>query len=135
MQKDGFWMGPTSKTKWKDGHIKIYRSRTNHMCVDLFFWKHDGISGVMKSGGLNAPKSFPVWWIEKLERVTIFDKKIWAPREPEKFLRMRFGKDWKTPQNKKVHSVRAKIAHVYGFKYASKYGWKKGPQLSIRFIK
>ena len=131
MESDGFWMGATTRTKWKDGHIKIYRSQTNRMCVDLFFWKR--IGGTLKSGGLNMPKSFPVWWIEKLERVTIFDKEIWAPREPEKFLRMRFGADWRIPQNKKIHFRLAEKSHLYGFKYAAKYGWTKDAKPKIKF--
>lgn len=118
--KDGFYMSnkPTS-----DGHIKIYRSKKNHMAVDLFFWKLDLDKGILKSGGLNEPKSFPNWWVEKLVSVKIFDKEVMAPREPEKFLRMRFGKDWKVPQNKKVHYYLATQSHIYGFQYARRHGW------------
>lgn len=137
INNDGFWMGATNitRTRWKDGHIKIYRSKTNHMCVDLFFWKHDKKNNIMVSGGLNRPKSFPTWWIEKLEKVTIFDKEIWAPREPRKFLRMRFGIDWRRPQNKKVHFRMAERTHIYGFNYAAKYGWGNDPQKrKIKFL-
>jgi hypothetical protein len=135
MARDGFCMGPTKKVPWRDGHIKIYRSKINLMCVDLFFWKHDLETDIMKSGGLNTPKSFPHWWVERLYPVTIFDKPIMAPREPEKFLRMRFGKDWRTPQNKKVHFEDAEETHKYGFEYATKQGWKKPKQKIIYLSK
>lgn len=119
---DGFHMGPTNDSG--DGHIKIYRSAKNHMAVDLFFWHLSQKTGILKSGGLNIPKSFPVWWVEKLSPILIFDKPIMAPREPKKFLRFRFGKDWKDPQNKKVHDFDATRTHEFAFEYAKKKGWR-----------
>ena len=122
MSNDGFHMGPTNNGG--DGHIKIYRSSTNHMAVDLFFWNINPKTGILWSGGLNSPKSFPVWWVEKLITVKIFDKPIMAPREPKQFLKFRFGPDWRDPKNKKNHFRRAYISHKFAFEYARKNGWK-----------
>jgi len=124
MKQDGFHMGSTVKTRWRDGHIKIYRSTTNHMVVDLFFWSLNPNTGVLHSGGLNTPKSFPIWWVDKLEPVLIFDKSVMGPREPSKFLQFRYGKDWKRPQNKKVHFNVAAYTHRFAFQYAHKKGWQ-----------
>lgn len=122
-KKDGFLINFIKPVNATDTHIKVCRSKKNFMIVDLFFWIHDDIAGVYRGDGLNLPKSFPDWWIEELSQVSIFDKKMWAPREPEKFLRMRFGKDWRKPQNKKVHHGDAIEAHRYGFEYAASKGW------------
>ena len=47
-----------------------------------------------------------------------------APRDPEAFVEMRFGKDWRIPQNKKVHHDSALNCHHRMFSYARKKGWK-----------
>jgi hypothetical protein len=125
ISNDGFHIGPTNDRG--DGHIKIYRSSKNHMAVDLFFWHLNKSTGILSSGGLNAPKSFPIWWVEKLSQVLIFDKPIMAPREPKQFLKFRFGKDWRNPQNKKNHFIRASFTHRFAFEYAKKNGWKCSP--------
>lgn len=105
--------------------IKITRSKKNYMMVDLFFWEHDPMRGVYWGDGLNAPKSFPDWWLQKKEKILLFDKEMWSPREPEKFLEMRFGRDWRKPQDKKVHHNEATEAHAFGFEYATENGWRK----------
>jgi phosphorylcholine metabolism protein LicD len=124
VKKDGFALNYIKPARPDDTHIKICRSRKNFMIVDLFFWSHDIEKRIYKSDGLNISKSFPDWWLEKKEKVVIFDKKMWAPREPDKFLEMRFGKDWRVPQDKKVHFHEAIKSHLFGFLYASDHGWK-----------
>lgn len=123
MVDDGFDPYVRKPLHAKDNHIKICRSRTNHMTVDLFFWTLNPSKRTLHSPGLNAPKFFPDWWVQKFERVNIFDKPVWAPRSPKKFLQMRFGPDWNKPQNRKVHHGAAAMCHKYGFTYATKRGW------------
>jgi hypothetical protein len=136
IRSDGFYMGGAKENGWTDGHIKIYRSQRNHMAVDLFFWRLNKKSGILHSGGLNAPKSFPIWWVEKLEPVLIFDKPVMGPRQPTKFLRFRFGEDWRKPQNKKVHFNLASFTHRFAFEYAKKKGWKwTNPETAFKKIK
>jgi len=130
VQKDGFAMGIKRPIRPGDDHIKICRSGKNHMTLDIFFWRHDNHKNIYKSPGLNAPKSFPDWWVEELTRVEIFGKKMWAPRDPEHFLQMRFGSAWKKPKDEKVHDSDAIRSHVYGFTYADKRGWKKKVKLT-----
>ena len=120
---DGFLIDHIKPVHVGDTHVKVSRSKRNHMIVDLFFWTHDGVEAIYRGDGLNGPKSFPDWWLEERSRVSMFDKFMWAPREPDRFLRMRFGKDWRTPQNKKVHHGDAIETHKYGFEYAYSRGW------------
>ena len=109
--------------------LKVTRSKKNFMMVDLFFWEHDYFSGIYWGTGLNVPKRFPDWWLQKRDKILMFDKEMWSPREPEKFLRMRFGKDWRIPQDKKVHHYDAELAHKFGFEYAAANGWKKANKI------
>ena len=124
-KRDGFMLDFIKPAGHTDTHIKVCRSRKNYMIVDLFFWVHDDLEGVYRGDGLNVPKFFPDWWLDKFEKVSMFDKEMWAPRCPEHFLRMRFGSDWKKPQNKKVHHGEALEAHKYGFEYAIANGWQR----------
>jgi hypothetical protein len=123
INKDGFGIQNTFRKN--DNHIKIFRSKKNHMTVDIFFWSYDEDKQIFRSPGLNVPKSFPDWWVEKFTKVKLFDKEIWSPRDPEHFLRMRFGKNWNKPYNIKVHYGDAIKTHRYGFEYARKLGWGK----------
>ena len=123
-QKDGFAMN-FIKPKFDDMLIKVTRSKKNYMMVDLFFWEHDHFAGIYWGNGLNSPKSFPDWWLQKMEKIIMFDKEMLTPREPDKFLKMRFGKDWKKPQDKKVHDFDATLSHEVGFEYATENGWNK----------
>jgi phosphorylcholine metabolism protein LicD len=131
VRKDGFALNYIKPAKPEDTHIKVCRSKKNFMIVDLFFWTHDLKNKVYRSDGLNEPKSFPDWWLEKKEKIILFDKEMWAPREPDKFLEMRFGSDWRVPQNKKVHFHDATKAHLFGFVYAGQNGWKKESGLTL----
>jgi hypothetical protein len=125
MAKDGFCMACYKPKRADDTHIKICRSKANHMMVDLFFWTRDKYSGVMRSDGLNLPKSFPDYFIQELADVPMWGKPLKAPRDTKKFLEFRFGKDWRKPQDKKVHFEIARDTHKPAFAYARSKGWGK----------
>ena len=129
--------------------IRICRSENNDMYVDLFPWRpiKKGQGGTWNQGsykdglmwnkfGLNVPKAYPNWFTreqssnhrhfygEFLSKVKLHGKYMLAPRDPEAFLEMRFGKDWRVPQNKKVHHGSALVCHRRMFSYAREKGWK-----------
>jgi hypothetical protein len=130
--------------------IRICRSKNNNMFVDLFPWRivaNKGLGGFWNTGtfndglmwnkfGLNVVKAYPDWFTKQksynhrhfygefLSRVKLHGKDMLAPRDPEAFLEMRFGKDWRIPQNKKVHHDNALACHHKMFSYARKKGWK-----------
>lgn len=101
--------------------LRLCRSYTNRNQIDLFFWVND--NHTLNSDGLNVDKSFPDWFIVKRQPVLLYNKEIMAPRDPEKFLEFRYGKDWTIPQNKKVHFKKAIETHKPAFDYAKKRGW------------
>jgi hypothetical protein len=125
INKDGFCYACYKPKRDNDTHIKICRTAMNHMMVDLFFWRKDKWNIMRDSQGLNEPKSFPDYFIQTLDTVLLYDKPMCAPRDYKKFLRYRFGKDWRTPQDKKVHFIDAKHAHEGIYEYAKKKGWNK----------
>jgi hypothetical protein len=124
--------------------IRICRSENNDMYVDLFPWRTGKVGrmgykndGLLWNGfGLNIPKGYPSWFTKQrssdhryfygefLSRVKLHGKDMLAPRDPEAFLEMRFGADWRVPQNKKVHHQTALMCHQRMFSYAQKRGWK-----------
>ena len=126
--------------------IRFCRSENNDIYVDVFPWRkgHGGFwnSGVSNDGlmwnkfGLNVVKAYPNWFTverssnhryfygEFLSKVKLHGKYMLAPRDPEAFLEMRFGQDWRIPQNKKVHNASALACHRRMFSYARKKGWK-----------
>ena len=125
MANDGFCMACYKPKRRNDTHIKICRSKTNRMVVDLFFWNDKKLTGILSSPGLNEPKSFPDYFTKRLVLIDMFGKPMWAPQDTERFLRYRFGKDWKKPQDKKVHFQDAEKTHAPAFAYAKSKGWRK----------
>tara|TARA_Y100000034_G_scaffold135249_3_gene206409 strand:+ start:639 stop:1352 length:714 start_codon:yes stop_codon:yes gene_type:complete len=108
---DGFGWECWRKTK-DSGLIRICRSPINHTWVDLFLWKNAGHGLLRSDFYLNYPKQFPRYFIQRLEEVELSGKMLKAPRDIELFLDMRFGTDWRVPQDKKVHGNPAKAAHA-----------------------
>jgi hypothetical protein len=102
--------------------LRICRSEVNRNQIDLFFWDHDEYN-TLTSDGLNVDKTFPDWYVQERFPVLLYNKPIMAPREPEIFLQMRFGPEWKRPQNRKVHGYEASNCHKFGFSYAKLMGW------------
>lgn len=129
--------------------IRFSRSENNDIYVDLFPWRSikKGQGGTWNQGtyndgllwnkfGLNMPKAYPDWFTKQksnnhrhfygefFSRVKLHGKEMLAPRDPEAFLEMRFGSDWRIPQNKKVHHESALDCHYRMFSYARRKGWK-----------
>jgi hypothetical protein len=125
INNDGFCYACYTPKRANDTHIKICRSKDNHMMVDLFFWKKDRWNAMHDPQGLNEPKSFPDYFIQKLEPIYLYGRPLWGPRDTEKFLEFRYGKTWQVPQNRKVHFEEARECHKPAFSYAKKKGWNK----------
>ena len=109
--------------------VRICRSEKNRNQIDLFFWKSNDYNNTLTSNGLNADKTFPNWFVKERFPIPFYGKPIMAPREPEAFLKMRFGRTWKTPQNIKVHGEDARETHKFGFVFAAKNGWSRKVKL------
>lgn len=83
------------------GSSKVFYSKTNHTNVDVFFWRErpdgtmfrNGYAQVDRFKGREFNKSllFPLGKVEWEGLV------LPAPRDPEGFLLMRYGPNWKTP--------------------------------------
>jgi len=97
--------------------IRIPRSPTNHMTVDLFFWKRDVLTRELTSDGLNIHKSFPEIFIQGRKEVEMFGRKLWGPNNAKEFLRFRYGADWYIEQKKKVNFREADETHEGIFEF------------------
>ena len=81
--------------------IKARLSARNHTNVDVFFWR-ERPNGVMyrdKYASVDAYKGreFHKSMLFPLSTVTWEGMTLPAPRDPEAFLEMRYGADWRTP--------------------------------------
>ena len=83
------------------GTMKVRLSRVNHTNVDLFFWrvKENGIMHRLTYAQVDAYKGkhFPKDFLFPLSKVQWEGLTLPAPRDPEAFLEMRYGENWRTP--------------------------------------
>lgn len=83
------------------GSIKVRLSKTNHTNLDIFFWseKPNGIVYRRQYAAVDAfkGKHFHRDLLLPLGTVEWEGMKLSAPRDPEAFLAMRFGENWRTP--------------------------------------
>lgn len=87
---------------WTRGSAKICLSRTNHTNVDVFFWYQKRRSDRMYRKGYAAVdrfkgKEFSVTELMPFSTVQWEGLTLPAPRDPEAFLAMRYGPNWRTP--------------------------------------
>jgi fukutin-related protein len=102
IKKDGFIF-----KKHAPGIYQVNYSEINRNFVDLFTWnlwtkdnskekwRHGFLYGI---SGINAHKYFPSYFVENTEFLKFYNKPARVPQDYEKFLELRFGKEWKTPR-------------------------------------
>lgn len=78
----------------------------------------------------NAKMSFPYWFFENREKISLRDRMFWAPANPEMMIRRVFGDTWRTPftRHSKIPGLNFAGAKTdanmeEGFLYALKQGW------------
>ena len=82
------------------GSIKVRLSKLNHTNLDVFFWLND--AGVRRrpryiSVDSFKGRDFPASMLEPMSTVTWEGIELPAPADPEAFLEMRYGPNWRTP--------------------------------------
>ena len=81
--------------------IKARLSYKNHTNVDIFFWRErrDGTMYRDRYASVDTYKGreFPKSMLFPLSTVTWEGMTLPAPKDPEAFLEMRYGPDWRTP--------------------------------------
>jgi hypothetical protein len=83
------------------GSMKLRLSSRNHTNVDVFYW-HERANGMLYRTGYAQVdqfkgREFPKSILFPLSSVEFEGMKIPAPRDPEAFLEMRYGPNWRTP--------------------------------------
>ena len=115
-----------------DGIYKVYYSPQNRNYIDLFTWdkwpmqqskKEQWKRACMHNAlHLNHKKFFPSYFIEETVLVNFNGKQMRAPRDTEKFLELRFGRDWRIPQRKWDDQNRISWPEIQ--KWCEDRGWR-----------
>lgn len=94
-------MGFSVRLVWARGAAKIFYSRTNHTNVDVFFWLTRKNGTMYRKGYAQVDqfkgREFPSRDLLPFSTVTWEGLTLNAPRDPEAFLAMRYGPNWRTP--------------------------------------
>jgi phosphorylcholine metabolism protein LicD len=127
IKRDGFWID----RPWR-GLFKVYYSKVNLNFIDVFIWdmwsvhqpkKEEWKAMCMHNAiALNYKKFFPSYFIDRLDWVELNGKKLRAPQDYEKFLELRFGKDWRIPKRKWDDRNRIPVEDIQ--RWCEERGWR-----------
>jgi len=87
----------TQDSQGKPGQ-RAYIDTKNNVIFDIYFYEKKGNMAVST---INSRLTFPIEWFENKKKLPTKYGELYFPNPIEEYLEHRYGKTWKTPDNKK----------------------------------